>query len=66
MIPAEEARGGAEKGEVFASGAEFFVGFGERGHTGMMKQEKALWNVFLAGRVEFFFKPDRACKIPIF
>jgi len=66
LVPAEEARGSAEKGEVFASGTEFFVGFGERGHTGMMKQEKALWNVFLAGRVEFFFKPDRACTIPIF
>ena len=47
MIPAEEARGGAEKGEVFASGMEFFVGFRKRGHAGMMKQEKALWNIFL-------------------
>jgi hypothetical protein len=27
LIPAEEACGGAEKGEVFTSGAEFFVGF---------------------------------------
>jgi hypothetical protein len=26
LIPIEEARGGAEKGEIFASGAEFFVG----------------------------------------
>ena len=50
MIPAEEARGGAEKGEVFTSGAEFFIGFGESGHGKMMKQQKALWNVFLAGR----------------
>ena len=50
LIPAEEACGGAEKGEVFASGAEFFIGFRERGHGKMMKQQKALWNVFLAGR----------------
>ena len=50
MIPAEEARGGAEKGEVFASGTEFFVGFRERGHGLMMKQQKDLWNVFLASR----------------
>lgn len=42
LIPAEEACGGAEKGEVFASGAEFFVGIRERGHGAMMKQEKAL------------------------
>jgi len=54
LIPAEEASGGAEKGEVFTSGAEFFVGIGKRGHGVMMKQEKVLWNVFLAGRVEFF------------
>ena len=47
LIPREEAGGGAEKGEVFASGAEFFVGFGERGHGKMMKQQKDLWNVFL-------------------
>jgi hypothetical protein len=47
LIPAEEACGGAEKREVFASGAEFFVGLRERGHAGMMKQQKALWNVFL-------------------
>ena len=26
LIPTEKACGGAEKGEVFASGAEFFVG----------------------------------------
>jgi hypothetical protein len=53
LIPAEEASGGAEKGEVFASGAEFIVGIRERGHGVMMKQEKALWNVFLvrSGRV---------------
>ena len=50
LIPAEEACGGAEKGEVFASGAEFFVGIRERGHGAMMKQEKALWNIFLARR----------------
>jgi hypothetical protein len=47
LIPAEEACGGAEKGEVFASGTEFFVGFGERGHTGIMKQDDTSWNVFL-------------------
>ena len=47
LIPREEAGGGAEKGEVFASGAELFVGFGERGHGKMMKQQKDLWNVFL-------------------
>jgi hypothetical protein len=50
LIPAEKACGGAEKGEVFASGAEIFVGIGKRGHGVMMKQEKALWNVFLASR----------------
>ena len=60
LIPAEEAGCGAEKGEVFASGTEFFVGFRKMGHGVMMKQEKDLWNVFLAERVEFFFKPDRA------
>jgi hypothetical protein len=49
LIPAEEARGGAEKGKVFASGAEFFVGIRERGHGAMMKQENALWNIFLSG-----------------
>jgi hypothetical protein len=47
LIPAEEACGGAEKGEVFASGAEFFVGLRKRGHERIMKQQKALWNVFL-------------------
>jgi hypothetical protein len=50
LIPAEEAGCSAEKGEVFASGAEFFVGIRERGHGVMMKQEKALWNIFLARR----------------
>jgi hypothetical protein len=50
LIPAEEACGGAEKGEVFTSGTEFFVGIRERGHGAMMKQEKALWNIFLARR----------------
>jgi hypothetical protein len=50
LIPAKEACGGAEKGKVFASGAEFFVGIGKRGHVKMMKQEKALWNIFLARR----------------
>jgi|GEM_PF-5459802 len=66
LIPAQKAGGGAEKGEVFTSGAEFFVGIGKRGHGVMMKQEKVLWNVFLAGREEFFVKQDRACTIPIF
>ena len=47
LIPAEEARGGAEKGKVFASGAEFFVGIRERGHGVMMKQDDTSWNVFL-------------------
>jgi hypothetical protein len=47
LIPAEKACGGAEKGEVFASGAEIFVGIGKRGHGVMMKQQKDLWNVFL-------------------
>ena len=47
LIPREETRGSAEKGEVFTSGAEFFVGIGTRGHGVMMKQEKVLWNVFL-------------------
>ena len=47
MIPAEEARGGAEKGEVFTSGAEFFVGLRKRGHAGIMKQDDTSWNVFL-------------------
>jgi hypothetical protein len=55
LIPAEEAGCSAEKGEVFASGSEFFVGIRERGHGAMMKQLKDLWNIFLAGRVEFFF-----------
>jgi hypothetical protein len=50
LIPAKEARGGAEKGEVFAASAELFVGIGKRGHGVMMKQEKALWNIFLARR----------------
>ena len=66
LIPAQKACGGAEKGKVFASGTEFFIGFRERGHGLMMKQQKVLWNVFLAGREEFFVKQDRACKIPIF
>ena len=47
LIPAEEACGGAEKGEVFTSGAKFFVGLRKRGHAGMMKQQKVRWNVFL-------------------
>jgi hypothetical protein len=50
LVPAEEACGSAKKGEVFASGAKFFVGIGKRGHGMMMKQEKALWNVFLVRR----------------
>jgi hypothetical protein len=50
LIPAKEACGSAKKGEVFTSGAEFFIGFGERGHGKMMKQQKGLWNIFLAGR----------------
>jgi len=50
LIPAEEACGGAKKGKVFASGAKFFVGIRERGHGAMMKQEKAIWNVFLVRR----------------
>jgi len=47
LIPAEKACGSAKKGEVFASGAEIFVGIRERGHGAMMKQQKGLWNVFL-------------------
>jgi hypothetical protein len=47
LIPAKETGGGAEKGQVFAAGAEFFVGFGKRGHSGMMKQDDTSWNVFL-------------------
>jgi hypothetical protein len=47
LIPAEEACGGAEKGEVFASGTEFFVGFRKMGHGVMMKQDDTSWNVFL-------------------
>jgi hypothetical protein len=50
LIPAKETRGGAKKGEVFASGAKFFVGIRERGHGAMMKQQKGLWNVFLVRR----------------
>jgi hypothetical protein len=50
LIPAEEACGGAEKGEVFASGTKIFVGFREGRHERMMKQEKALWNIFLVRR----------------
>jgi hypothetical protein len=50
LIPAEKACGSAKKGEVFASGAEIFVGIRERGHGAMMKQQKGLWNVFLASR----------------
>ena len=50
LIPAEEAGCSAEKGEVFASGTEFIVAIRERGHGAMMKQEKALWNIFLARR----------------
>jgi hypothetical protein len=50
LIPAEKACGSAKKGKVFASSAEFFVGIGKRGHGVMMKQQKALWNVFLASR----------------
>jgi len=47
LIPAEEACGSAEKGEVFTSGTEFFIGFGEMGHGKMMKQDDTSWNVFL-------------------
>jgi hypothetical protein len=47
LIPAEEACGGAEKREVFASGAKFFVGLRKRGHAGMMRQDDTSWNVFL-------------------
>ena len=50
LIPAQKACGGAEKGEVFASGTEFFVGFRKMGHGVMMKQLKDLWNIFLARR----------------
>jgi hypothetical protein len=50
LIPAEEASGSAEKGEVFAASAEFFVGIRERGHGAMMKQQKVRWNVFLVRR----------------
>jgi hypothetical protein len=65
LIPAEEAGCSAEKGEVFTSGAEFFVGIRERGHGAMMKQQKGLWNVFLVRGGEFLVKTDRACTIPI-
>jgi hypothetical protein len=47
LIPAEEASGSAEKGEVFASGAEFFIGLRKWGHGVMMKQDDTSWNVFL-------------------
>jgi hypothetical protein len=47
LIPAQKACGGAEKGEVFTSGAEFFVGFRKMGHAVMMKQDDTSWNVFL-------------------
>jgi hypothetical protein len=47
LIPAEEAGCSAEKGEVFASGTEFFVGFRKMGHGVMMKQDDTSWNVFL-------------------
>jgi hypothetical protein len=60
LIPAEKPRGGTKEGKVFAPSAQFFVGFGKRGHGGMMKQQKALWNVFLARLVESVFQTDRA------
>ena len=47
LIPAQKACGGAEKGKVFASGEEFIVGLGQRGHAGIMKQDDTSWNVFL-------------------
>ena len=47
LIPAEESSGSAKKGEVFASGTEFFVGLRKRGHAEMMKQQTVRWNVFL-------------------
>ena len=59
LIPAEETRGGTEERKVFAPGAQFFVGFVKRGHKGMMKQQKALWNVFLARLVGCVFQTDR-------
>jgi hypothetical protein len=47
LIPAEETRGGTKKGQVFAAGAEFFVGLRKRGHARIMKQDDTSWNVFL-------------------
>jgi hypothetical protein len=47
LVPAEEACGGAEKGKIFASGAEFFIGLRRWGHGVMMKQDDTSWNVFL-------------------
>jgi hypothetical protein len=52
LIPAAKACGGAKKGEVFASSAEIFKGFGERGRGVIIKQQKALWNVFLHPKKE--------------
>jgi hypothetical protein len=40
LIPGQEAACGAKKSQIFASGAEFLVGLGKRGHVGMMKQQK--------------------------
>jgi hypothetical protein len=47
LIPTEKTCGGAEEGQVFAAGAEFFVGLRKRGHEGIMKQDDTSWNVFL-------------------
>jgi len=47
LIPSEQAASGAKEGEIFAAGAEFFVGVRKRGHAGMMKQDDTSWNVFL-------------------
>jgi hypothetical protein len=47
LIPREEACGGTEKGDVFASSSEFFISIRKGGHAGMMKQDDTSWNVFL-------------------
>ena len=48
LIPAQKASRGAKEGEFLTAGAEFLECFWDGRHSGMMKQEKVPWNIFLS------------------
>jgi len=65
LVPAEEAAGGAEQGQLPSPGAQFLVGFRQSGHSGILGQENIPWNVGMLWAATRFAasKPIRAISM---